>query len=320
MTNEIEIEDWKPPIEIHFPVEVKNEHSDAYYIESNNSHDEIPILKFKSEIPQELSTNIEGKSEYVQTNEIKSEISSSDFSVQSLKVEPSNIKKEFCVALHKCNLCEEFFDCISELEFHTKKHSEIRKLVNVKIKAQRHPCNLCEKVLKSSKILKIHIETVHIGQSQRYPCNLCEKVLKSSIILKKHMKNVHKCVENCHMNTYFKCEQCKEKFISSIELKIHEKHCQFCKYCNKEFSDKNELVQHVNTDHICQYCGVYFSEGVQLKIHIDNKHGCHLCEEKFSSIELKKHIMESHKCVPCNRFVKDLKEHNCEICPIYLKL
>ena len=80
-------------------------------------------------------------------------------------------------------------------------------------------CNICTKTLKTQKILKIHIKTLH-GSRKDYNCESCGKSFSQAHNLKRHNKVIHEGY------TDYKCESCGKSFSQAPNLKKHILTCR----------------------------------------------------------------------------------------------
>ena len=51
-------------------------------------------------------------------------------------------------------------------------------------------CNVCDRDLKSKRILKLHVKTVH-NQIKDFECSACDKRYANKLTLNLHIKAVH---------------------------------------------------------------------------------------------------------------------------------
>ena len=331
-TDEIEIEEWKPELpflkinsdqceiteeisksDTFRPfVKIKTEQQkcdicDKYYenLETHfaNSHIKNEVQEGPSFYKYQNSTNFNVKKE-------SNESETCDFSNDKmLECRENNLEQPSNKKGHKkCNPCNKYFNKKRDLMSHVK---------------SRHKCYICEETfpMLSPKNLKIHIANSH-------KCLSC----------KKHFKDLK--LHHCLISQF--------KISESSDDTIHK-----CKICNTYFNNSEKIIKHISTEHNekgnsenninnkelkateiplskcigrprkqpkCNYCDKYFDKS-QLKCHINNEHRCVPCRKFFPKTEnLKSHIENDHKDHQCNiceqRFYSqnDLTKHKKLVC------
>jgi KRAB domain-containing zinc finger protein len=238
-----------------------------------------------------------------------------------------------------CDVCSKNFSCKSQLKWHMKQHSQLRKC----------DCDVpgCKYSAKVPYNLKNHEKRVHTFIL--YTCLLCGKNFKMHIFYKLHVAK-----HNTETPGVVKClhPKCKKLFENGDDLQNHTKEAHEkvkklqCNECNKFFASKANVIQHIkhhwdqrpfqcdkpgcsysakrsyhlqrHQDQVhsfsvnrstCIYCGKMIKDSVSFKEHVEkhktNTAGvfkCHLinCKELFSApLDLKTHV-EQHKLHSCD--------------------
>lgn len=158
----------------------------------------------------------------------------------------------------QCQFCDKYFNYISELKRHERRHTGERPFT----------CQICGKGFSRGDTLKIH-ETIHSGE-KLVQCKLCNKEFRYTSELTAH--------ERTHTGVKpYKCKFCSKNFSRIHHLKQHERSHTGekpfqCSLCDKGFSRSNILREHerVHTGEKplkCKYCPKQFSFNSNLKAH-----------------------------------------------------
>ena len=107
---------------------------------------------------------------------------------------------------YDCSICSEVFSSKWTLRKHLE---DIHNQAKVEKEVQK--CPLCGKMQNGVIGLKAHLKKVHKPEV----CQLCGKTVK---ILKRHMENIH--VDDSEKKV--KCEQCGKGFIDTSHLRFHQ--------------------------------------------------------------------------------------------------
>nr|XP_039262522.1 dentin sialophosphoprotein-like [Styela clava] len=99
-----------------------------------------------------------------------------------------------------------------------------------KKKRKKHICIACGKRFRKTKILKQHMEKVHLAKVQPFHCEKCKKRFSTYSKFRKHTMNVHP--EN--EQVYFNCKHCNLTFAKKSRLKKHKKHFHKIKKRSKQ--------------------------------------------------------------------------------------
>ena len=236
-----------------------------------------------------------------------------------------------------CDICEETFPNLSNLQIHVKEaHKDCPEL----------KCDICN--LTFVKIVRKmeHMNVVHEGV-KNYPCNECGKVFGWMSNLKNHVNEEHSVipdnvvVQDGHVvvkvsqgkvpqkrNTDepIKCTICQPGKITNETIiyatkddlrlhmrenpEVHKK--RYCELCDKfilwGLNEHKKVVHGPKTKVECNYCGKYVANKHILKEHIDAVHkgiklSCPYCKKKIArKNDLRIHINAIHKGirVDCN--------------------
>ncbi|XP_021959373.1 zinc finger protein 16 isoform X2 [Folsomia candida] len=158
------------------------------------------------------------------------------------KVKEKRIRKKVVRIKKPCPVCGKEFRACS-LNTHIKTHTDERN----------HLCNTCGKLFRTSRILRLHINDVHIGE-RKYSCHICGTTFVRKSAYDNHMKNIHEEAEKRWI-----CETCGKTYRQEHNLKEHVKmHSSKsfeCPICQKIFSRRANVRLHVKGVH----------EGVKLR-------------------------------------------------------
>ena len=200
---------------------------------------------------------------------------------------------------YTCETCGKVLSSVQSFSTHKKIHLGIKDY-----KCDREKCDFAA---RTSKLLKLHIKTVH-DKIKDYNCDLCGKLFSTRSSLKNHIRIVH---EGCKD---YKCERCEKAFGTIQELKFHVKviHEGFkgdhkCSLCEKTFLSALRLTKHVKITHEglrpfgCDLCGKRFTKKDSVSIHIDTvhkglkKYQCKFCPAAYGQTgDLNRHIKRCH--------------------------
>ena len=200
---------------------------------------------------------------------------------------------------YTCETCGKVLSSVQSFSTHKKIHLGIKDY-----KCDREKCDFAA---RTSKLLKLHIKTVH-DKIKDYNCDSCGKLFSTRSSLKNHIRIVH---EGCKD---YKCERCEKAFGTIQELKFHVKviHEGFkgdhkCSLCEKMFYTKTRLTKHVQIVHEgkrpfgCDLCGKRFTKKDGVSIHIDTvhkglkKYQCKFCFTAYGQTgDLNRHIKRCH--------------------------
>jgi hypothetical protein len=186
-------------------------------------------------------------------------------------------------------------------------HEEIELPIGERLK-----CDQCDKTYVNKKLLKDHVEIVHL-QLKKYQCDQCPMIFASNGGFLHHVKSQHE-------NRTYPCTQCNKTFTKSDILKehvlgVHEKCRDFkCEYCGKDFPSLRRVNIHVKIIHKssvkCDICDKVISNSHGLWKHKIFHHKeigdaliCEKCpRRKYCAFRTKasydKHMSEVHGPVP----------------------
>ena len=177
---------------------------------------------------------------------------------------------------------------------------------------ERVKCDQCDKTYVNKKLLKDHVEIVHL-QLKKYQCDQCPMIFASNGGFLHHVKSQHE-------NRTYPCTQCNKTFTKSDILKehvlgVHENCRDFkCEYCGKDFPSLRRVNIHVKIIHKssvkCDICDKVITNSHVLWKHKIFHHKeigdaliCEKCpRRKYSAFHTKasydKHMTEVHGPVP----------------------
>uniref|UniRef100_A0A1B0GKI9 Putative transcription factor grauzone-like isoform x2 rhagoletis zephyria n=1 Tax=Lutzomyia longipalpis TaxID=7200 RepID=A0A1B0GKI9_LUTLO len=259
------------------------------------------------------------------------------------EIAEENIKKIEEFFKMDCNLCQQSYTKLRDLQAHYRKVHKRKGYVmccNVKFnrpsKILQHfdhhmnpeafKCTECGKSFKNKYGLRLHTENSHTPpELHKYKCPNCPKTFMSMIRYKKHSYVHVTDAEKSHI-----CPHCSKAFAFKANLQIHirqmheEVSYHVCEICAKMFKNKDVFLRHQKTHSgekiekiPCPVCGNSFKYKAQLKLHMKrhNDSGqvfrCHLCnKESPNSLALHEHIKYVH--------VRERK-HKCNLCSAAFK-
>eukprot|EP00792_Barthelona_sp_PAP020_P011062 TRINITY_DN485_c0_g1_i1.p1 TRINITY_DN485_c0_g1~~TRINITY_DN485_c0_g1_i1.p1 ORF type:complete len:350 (+),score=81.96 TRINITY_DN485_c0_g1_i1:54-1103(+) len=184
----------------------------------------------------------------------------------------------------------------------------------------------CRKEFNSLEELNDHSLT-HTG-AKPYVCPFsgCNKAYCQPNQLKRHIRSSHT------KEKLFQCSICGLHFVSSSNLKRHQKyheeaHPYQCEHCDEKFRKKAQLRTHIKEvhnilPHVCKECGASFEYPSKLKRHIETHHSirvstpkrendrekemnsleriCPVCGKQFKNkINMVEHVKEVHEKTEC---------------------
>ena len=123
------------------------------------------------------------------------------------------------MSTNRCQICDKEFQLMS-MDLHI---ATCQKDSNQMGKSK--------KILKTQKIMKKHLSTVHENKGKTFTCNICANTFQTKNILTSHMKTIHEGHKD------YKCKSCGKLFSQAGDLKrhihtIHEGHKDYkCKSC-----------------------------------------------------------------------------------------
>jgi KRAB domain-containing zinc finger protein len=189
----------------------------------------------------------------------------------------------------------------------------------------KHQCGVCLKEFVTARVLKTHMDGVHLGV--KFDCPECDYKATEKGNLSRHIDIVHRGIHK------FKCDHCERSFTQSSGLakhiqSVHNKICFVCSVdgCDKSYTRKQRLTNHIKSfhegqEHRCDQCGKVLSAERSLKLHIQTVHSdergfvCSFdnCGKVFTkSGNLKVHIKSAHEGVryPCSVCGKSFTERS----------
>ena len=202
-----------------------------------------------------------------------------------------------------CTECPKRFVTRTELERHTRIHSDARPC----------ECNICGKRFRQPGHLLSH-KRLHTGEKP-YGCDQCPAKFTTSSLLKTHLL-VHSDERN------FECTICEQKFKAMKDLKRHRAvHSGIVGKMKKLSETKTE--ENSNKKAICHICGKGFKNKYTLKAHLAaeenlREYKCEDCDLAFNSKSGLHYHRQTHKtkdlevCKVCGKSFKrteNLKHH-----------
>ncbi|GFY64727.1 zinc finger protein [Trichonephila inaurata madagascariensis] len=276
----------------------------------------------RSKMQLKYKLNLSAENKCVQSNEITSNSSLTDFLVSCRFCQRSFKTLEDCFK-HSCNDSTEMFKCeLCLMEFkyknHLDRHAKGHSRNNCKI------CNehFCEKTFSKRLSLNVHMKTHAVGKQL---CIKCGVMFSNEEEYAEHTKEHIK-------DTKYECTLCGKKFVRRQQhdqhMMGHEKHS--CSSCNVTFSTKKMLLRHqqiihgvtVMKKHQCSTCTKSFVRPLHLQIHERIHTGekpvkCSHCEKNFSTQRsLAKHLKSARHLQTVNdgKKVELEKPFLCSIC------
>lgn len=178
-----------------------------------------------------------------------------------------------------CNICDEKFLTLSELEQHSASHSD---------QSKEFKCEECGKEFGLRSVYVVHLR-MHTGL-RPHVCNICEKSFTHNGNLKVHMRS--------HTGERpFKCNLCNKSFTQVGNLQMHQKmhsgeRNYGCNQCDKSFKTFSNLNEHLQTHSdkrpfVCSICnyGAYKMSSYKnhMRIHTGERpYSCAHCAKTFS--------------------------------------
>jgi len=186
------------------------------------------------------------------------------------------IKKDPKTGKFQCTICKKLLSTKSTLLTHLEYH-----------KKPKINCKKCGKILKNEKF-----QSIHICASD---CEFCGQKFANSKYLKVHLRRYH---ENDLKFSLFKCNLCRFKFSSEVNLKKHKivkhlnvKKVEFCcDFDGKKFKNRELLKGHMKT-HCMEKCTICDKDiqATLINVHRQRIHGilgdfkCRICDKKLIS-------------------------------------
>lgn len=247
----------------------------------------------------------------------------------------------------ECDICDQIFTQLSNLECHLKQHVKLKKQQNLEptkqfhleshrkmehnVENQENPkqfqCEMCEKEFNTRRKYYYHKE-MHKGKI--FPCSKCNLTLKTKSILDQHVRNVHT------KNLTFKCDMCPMEFDTRRKFYYHkEMHkgqtfsCIKCTFTSKTKSNLEQHLTNVHAENVtykfeCKLCTKLFkyknTYDYHMKLHAGKKpYQCSICGVAFLTrnyldLHTKSvHSTETFKCTICNKefnSMRCLKRHS----------
>ena len=267
-------------------------------------------------------------------------------------IEEDEIKGEPSAGDITCTICGKVFKYKRYLYSHMARHNapmvpceECGKLIKSGDPMKKHikyfhkvadiPCTYpdCAKLFKQPQTLKIHIQTVHLGETTL--CNCCGETVKNL--------NAHKavCKERPENRALRTCSFCQRVFSSSAGKNSHENSIHgdepptTCNICGKTVKGIENHMENMHSPAktfkpcICMVdgCRKSFKTKTELNshttaVHLKTKEQCPHCDQWFSVSHLKTHLRLVHgngkkrvyqgrryPCPECGTTFSKLREH-----------
>ena len=172
-------------------------------------------------------------------------------------------------------------------------------------------CKVCSAEFEDKEILKIHVESVHGGQTLP-KCETCEAIFEDYFDLEKHVESVHDGKTLPHDNQNEKmvnCQLCDDAFENQQKLKEHfesvhdiKKSDTYTQNGGIKLPEWENSEDNYNENMVkCQLCSAEFLNQKILKTHFESVHDikvplkCQICNEEFIEQKLlKKHFEYFH--------------------------
>ncbi|CAD5126294.1 DgyrCDS14450 [Dimorphilus gyrociliatus] len=181
-------------------------------------------------------------------------------------VVPQPLKPSRSAKTYHCRMCEQVFDCKSDLLVHSQQvHKQDPK---------PYKCPTCNKCFANSSYLSQHAR-IHSG-IKPYRCNICDRRFTQLCHLQQHMRT--------HTGEKpYKCSHpsCGKAFTQLSSLQSHSRSHMTdkpyrCNSCYKCFSDEQALRDHIPKHsetkhlktHICHVCGKSYTQETYLARHM----------------------------------------------------
>jgi KRAB domain-containing zinc finger protein len=175
--------------------------------------------------------------------------------------------------VHKCQLCGETFNRISDLFAHEKMHRNNGEMVENEVNLK---CTLCDITFETRPELLAHRRSLH-AVSDSHLCYLCGKGFKKIYSLNLHLARHSSDQAPPHL-----CTECGKSFRVrrnlNIHMKIHSGNQPFtCEHCHEGFFQRQDYDNHVQVHleerpHVCTVCGKRFKLDLHLKTHFQRLH------------------------------------------------
>lgn len=178
--------------------------------------------------------------------------------------QPKKYKENPSTGEYICDVCSKTFDTKEKIQFHVRRHGDIKCL-----------CNVCGKWLSCRDNLNKHYRAVHLNE-KKHVCPICSHRFTSSFRLKDHV-NSHKGIRA------YSCELCATRFFNCSAVKRHMDtvHCNekkhVCTVCSKAFKLPTNLKTHMFAhtgiyEFTCDQCGIGFRRKNKMLQHIQETH------------------------------------------------
>ncbi|XP_065086226.1 zinc finger Y-chromosomal protein-like [Ochlerotatus camptorhynchus] len=183
----------------------------------------------------------------------------------------------------KCVTCSVRFSSCKQLEEHNLVSHPQYTTENQKLSRTVHVCFHCGKVESTWPELLLHMR-IHKGP---LACTLCLLSMKTSDSFAEHVVKVHKDMGEL---TYHRCTNpsCPREFISTRELKQHEKSClplggeYRCEICEQLYRELDHFITHMQLhsmlsneigQKMCPHCVLTTKSPADYAEHLVNNHG-----------------------------------------------
>ena len=295
-----------------------------------NSHMKTAhVNEFVSELEKKLKENA------IQIDWLQSEQSKTVQEMRNMRVllvkANNQIKilgefKQLSEQTNKCNLCDEGFKTVNDLEIHKiSQHVEEGRVFT---------CGICGFKTNCENSLNTH-EKNHKGIT----CRKCGEKCETDEHLRNHLREAHprrmkvKEVEEEPAEVHIHCNKplCpeEEKLTKKEIAPIVSQNNEFkCRNCKQEFTNKWLLMNHRRDNHhdnrrMCYYdaenkctfsaelCWYKHKDNKHKQIHKDQSFQCYTCHNKFENLPLlMRHRKQNHleTVKPCSKF----KEGKCD--------
>ena len=167
------------------------------------------------------------------------------------------------------------------------------------------------------------------SNSKKFQCGVCGKIERSDEHLKVHLRN-HELESGCPVKFIEKyCYLCNKNFTNAGHLKSHivvhtgDRHYR-CDFCAKTFTEKSSLTKHTKKHKESNESDQPLRVGNEVKEAFCNQNGlslhkqstpekipsCKFCSKIFSTHQIMKKHMNTHKCRICDEIIHKKEELN----------